>query len=287
MTLAAWILVCLIWSTVWLFIKIGVTDVPPLTFAVTRLLIAVGLMAGFRLAARRPLSIARADARLVAATGFVLFTLNYALLYWAAQYVSSGLMAVLQAITPAFALTLSWRILPDERMTPGRTLGLLLGIVGVAVIFIDELHVSGARAALASLAVVGAAFVVALAYVLVRAHGRHVPATTLMLAQMTAGMLPLMLLAAVVEGPPRLSAWTPAATLSVIYLALAGSLAGFWLNYWLMQRIGATRMLLTSILEPLVAVLLGAVVLDERLTASVAVGGALVVVSVVLAGTGR
>jgi drug/metabolite transporter (DMT)-like permease len=281
-TLSAWLLACTIWSTVWLFIKLGVTDVPPFAFAATRLLIALGILAPLAFARRGPTRLAPRDRRLIATTGTMLFTVNYALLYWAAQHVSSGLMAVLQAITPACALVIAQWLLPDERITPAKTFGLLVGLAGVAVIFADELQVSGALNAAACAAVVGSAFVVAWAYVLVRARGRHLPSTTLMAGQIASGVMPLLLLSTMAEGNPLAVRWTTTAVGAVVYLALAGSVVAFWLNYWLMNRIGATRMLLTSILEPLLAVLLGAMVLGERLTSRVAFGGALVLVSVAL-----
>jgi drug/metabolite transporter (DMT)-like permease len=136
--------------------------------------------------------------------------------------------------------------------------------------------------AVACIGVVASAFMVAWAYVLVRARGAGVPRTTLMAGQIVSGVVPLLALAFIFEGNPLAARWTGTAVVSVIYLALAGSVVAFWLNYWLMQRIGATRMLLTSILEPLVAVILGAIVLGERLTWRIAVGGALVLVSVAL-----
>jgi drug/metabolite transporter (DMT)-like permease len=281
-TLAAWIFVCVVWSTVWLFIKLGVTDVPPFAFAATRLVIAllvlapVALVRGYRLPRARP------DRRLIAGTGMMLFTMNYALLFWAAQYVSSGLMAVIQAVTPAFALVVAQPLLPDERVTRAKLVGLIVGITGIAVIFADELHVSGPLSAAACAAGAGSAFAVAAAYVLVRAKGSHLPSTTLMTGQIASGLPPLLLLSIWTEGNPMAIRWTGTALVSVVYLALAGSLLAFWLNYWLMKRIGATRMLLTSILEPLLAVLLGALVLGERLTLRVALGGVLVLLSVAL-----
>lgn len=280
--LFAWIFVCFIWGTVWLFIKLGVTDVPPFAFASTRLIIALTVLVPVALVRAGKIPRARAERRLIAATGMMLFTANYALLYWAAQYVSSGLMAVLQAITPAFALLVAQPLLPDERMTGAKLVGLIAGIAGVAVIFATELHVSGALAAAACAAVVISAFFVAAAYVLVRAKGSHLPSTMLMTGQIASGVVPLVLLSIVFEGNPLVVHWTKTAVVAVCYLAVAGSIVAFWLNYWLMQRIGATRMLLTSILEPLLAVLLGAMVLGERLTPRVAVGGVLVLLSVVL-----
>ena len=281
-TLLVWVLVCVIWSTVWLCIKVGVSDAPPFAFAAARLLLALAILLPITLLAppRRPL--APADRRLIVLTGTMLFTGNYALLYWGAQYVSSGLMAVLQAITPACALLVSRWLLPDERITITKGAGLALGIAGVAIIFADEMQLSGGRSALACIAVASSAFIVGWAYVLVRAHGRNLPRTTVMTGQIAAGAGPLVLLSIVSEGNPLAAVWTAQAIAAVVYLAIAGSLLGFWLNYWLMARIGPTRMLLTSILEPLLAVLLGALVLDERPTSRVALGGALILVSVVL-----
>lgn len=281
-TLFVWLLVCAIWSTVWLFIKLGVSDVPPFAFAAVRLLIALAVLVPvmrLRPPARR---ITAADRRLIVTTGTMLFTGNYALLYWGAQFVSSGLMAVLQSMTPAFALVAAQWLLPDERITLRNALGLGLGLCGVALIFADELDLSGARSAAACLAIAGAAFLVGWAYVLVRAHGRDLPRTTVMTGQLASGLVPLVVLSLLTEGNPLEANWTPAAIGSAVYLALAGSVLAFWLNYWLMARIGPTRMLLTSILEPLLAVVLGAVVLDERLTGGVAAGGVLVLASVAL-----
>ena len=282
MTLLAWLLVCVVWSTVWLFIKLGVSDVPPFAFAATRLLMALAVLLpiAFLRRARHPLT--RDDRRLIVTTGTMLFTGNYALVYWGAQHISSGLMAVLQAITPACALVVSQWLLPDERITTAKGVGLALGLLGVGVIFADELQLSGGRSAAACLAVTTAAFIVGWAYVLVRAHGRRLPSTTLMSGQIASGAGPLLLLSIATEGNPLATPWTASAIAAVVYLALAGSVLAFWLNYWLMARIGPTRMLLTSILEPLLAVLLGAMVLDERLTSRVALGGALVLASVAL-----
>jgi drug/metabolite transporter (DMT)-like permease len=279
-TLLAWLLVCVIWSTVWLFIKLGVSDVPPFAFAAARLMLALTIL--LPVARRRPAEppLAPADRRLIVITGLMLFTGNYALLYWGAQHIPSGLMAVLQSITPACALIVSQWLLRNERITAAKALGLALGLAGVAVIFADELQLSGSRSAAACLAVAAAALLVAWAYVLVRAHERRLPIATIMSGQIAAGAGPLLILSLVTEGNPLAARWTPAAIGALIYLALAGSVAAFWLNYWLMARIGPTRMLLTSILEPLLAVLLGAAVLDERLSGRVVLGAVLVLASV-------
>ena len=73
--------------------------------------------------------------------------------------------------------------------------------------------------------------------------------------------------------------WTTPAVVSVLYLALAGSVTAFWLNYWLLKRMGATKLLSMSLVEPLIAVLLGAIVLREALPAGTLLGGACILAS--------
>jgi drug/metabolite transporter (DMT)-like permease len=111
--LVVWWITCLIWSSVWLFIKIGVTDLPPISFAGIRLLIALAVLIPIRVIRRAPLP-ARSDWPLIATTGWLLLGINYACTYWGAQFVSSGLIAVLQAATPAFGLCFGHYLLRDE-----------------------------------------------------------------------------------------------------------------------------------------------------------------------------
>ena len=96
---------------------------------------------------------------------------------------------------------------------------------------------------------------------------------------MLVGLVPLLAIVAAAEGNPVAVRWTRPAIVSVIYLALAGSVAAFWLNYWLLKRIGTTRLLAMSLVEPLIAVVLGAIVLREALPAGTLLGGACILAS--------
>ena len=268
-----WLAVCLIWSTVWLFIKLGLRDVPPVSFAWLRLVIAVAVLLPVLLAQSTPLPRKGRTLALIAVTGVLLFSLNYGLVYWGAQHISSGLTAVLQAVTPVFGLLFAHRYLPYERVTPAKLCGLGLGIAGVAVIFSDQLRLAGWSALLGCAAVAAGALCVALAYVLIKAYGRDSPPTALMAGQMLCGSLPLIAVGLTVEGSPFAFRWTPAAAASLLYLTLAGSLAAFWLNYWLLKRMDAMKVLMMSIPEPLLAVLLGVLVLGEAVTGRTLLGG--------------
>ena len=277
-----WVITCLIWSTVWLFIKLGVRDVPPVTFASGRLFIAILVMVPVTLALRTPLPKARRDWILIAASGVVLLGINYALLNWGLQHVSSGLTAVLQASTPAFALVFAHFMLHDEPMTGRKVTGLLLGMLGIVVIFWDQLTFGG-RALAGSISVTGGAVCVAFAYVMVRRWGGKLHPSVITTGQMVSAFVPLTIYAAVVEGNPLQVQWTRTAVTSAIYLALLGSVVAAWLNYWLLSRVGAVNLLVMGLVEPVIAIMLGAWFLNESTNSRALAGGAIILFSVVLA----
>src|SRR5256885_12089961 len=141
-----WLLLCLIWGSTWLFIKLGLANLPPFTFAGIRFVIAFTILFAIIKARRLSLPRTNADWILLAVTGILSFSLNYGLLFWGEQYISSGLAALLQATIPAFGLVLAHFYLPGEQMTPVKILGVVIGVAGVGVVFSNQLSVAGPRA---------------------------------------------------------------------------------------------------------------------------------------------
>src|SRR6476646_6546960 len=125
-----WLILCGIWGSTWLFIKLGLADLPPLTFAGIRFLLAGLILTAIVLARRVPWPRGR-DWILIAIVGFLQFTLNYGLVFWGEQHIPSGLAAVLQSTFPAFGLVLAHLYLPGERITLLKVMGVLMGIVGI------------------------------------------------------------------------------------------------------------------------------------------------------------
>src|SRR5213079_654213 len=107
-----WLILCGIWGSTWLFIKMGLADLPPFTFAGIRFVIACTILLSVIRIRRIQLPKARADWILLAITGILAFGLNYGLLFWGEQYISSGLAALLQATIPAFGLVIAHLYLP-------------------------------------------------------------------------------------------------------------------------------------------------------------------------------
>ena len=271
-----WLLLCCIWGSTWLFIKLGLRDLPPLTFAGIRFVIAAIILFALILARRVPLPNKKRDWILLAVTGVMSFSLNYGLVFWGEQYISSGLAALLQSTLPAFGLIIAHFYLPGERMTLPRIAGVLLGVLGVGVIFSNQLQVSGPRALWGSAALVGSAFCAAYANVLVKTYGLNLQPTMLAGGQMLFGLVPLLLIGIPLEGNPLNYHWTPVAVLSLFYLAIVGTVIAFLLYYWLIHNMDVTKTMLIALVTPITAVILGMLVLKEELHWRTFVGGAMI-----------
>lgn len=269
-----WLVLCAIWGSTWLFIKLGLRDLPPVTFAGIRFVIASLILLSIVLIRGRRIPRARADWVLIAVTGLLAFAINYGLLFWGEQHISSGLAALLQTTIPAFGLLIAHVHLPSERMTMAKVFGVILGIVGVGVIFSNQLHSEGPQALWGSAAIVFGAFCVAYANVLVKARGGHLDAAMLAAGQMFFGLIPLLLVGISMEGNPLYFHWTVMALVALLYLVLVGSVVAFLLYYWLVRNMDVTKTMLISLVTPLVAVTLGMIVLDERLSWRTIMGGA-------------
>ncbi len=275
-----WLTVCLLWSSTFAFIRLGLQDLPPFTFAWLRLAIAVAVLAPMAIAGGHWQSMSGRDVAAVCGTGVLLLGVNYGLVFWGAQFVPSGLVAILLSGTPVLALAFGW-FFGSEGVNARKLVALTLGILGVAVIFGAEARASGQAALLGGVAVFGASVCVAFAYVWLKTHGHHLSPTAVTALQSLAGLVPLACLGLVLEGPPTPARWSAAAWVALLYLALIASVVAFWLNYWLLQRMDASAMLMMGVAEVPIAVALGAVVFGERLPTGTLLGATCVLVGVI------
>src|SRR5438067_6305256 len=98
----AWLTLCVVWSSTWLVIKIGLRDLPPISYAGIRFVVAIVVLFAVSIGRARLLPRSRAEYIILAFTGVLMFSVNYGLLFWGELHVSSGLAAVLQATIPIF-----------------------------------------------------------------------------------------------------------------------------------------------------------------------------------------
>ena len=277
-----WLILCGIWGSTWLFIKIGLADLPPITFAGIRFVIASLILTSLVLARRAPLPRTRRDWTLIAISGVLQFALNYGLVFWGEQHISSGLAAVLQSTFPAFGLVIAHFYLPHERMTTTRVVGVLMGVFGVAVIFSHQLSIAGRMALLGSVALVLSAFFGSYGNVLVKAFGGKIDPQVLAAGQMVFGFVPLLAIGIPTEGNPLNFHWTTRAVICLLYLVVVGSVVAFALYYWLVRNMDVTNTMLIALVTPVVAVVLGMVVLHEKLNWRLLAGGACIISGIAL-----
>ncbi len=221
------------------------------------------------------------------ANGALTFFVAYGVLYWAEQWVPSGLAAVLFATSPLWVSLWAHLALPGERFNAATVAGVVVGFAGVAVIFSQDLAaLGGPRVAGAAALLLLSPLASALGVVAVKRWGGGLHPLTITTVPMALAAIAMGCIAAAVEGgrPPR---WDAVSVAALLYLALVGSALPFALYFWLLGRLPATTTSLINYVTPLVALLLGSAALGERVTLRTLSGAALVVGGVAVALRGR
>jgi len=275
-----WLILTLIWGSTWIFIKIGLNDLPPITFASARFILSAAVV--FVIIRVQGIKIPRTGAewRLLALTGVLQFGLNYSSVFWSEQYISSGLAAVLQATITVFGLVLAWVFLPSERITARKIVAVVIGIAGVAVIFADQLRVENWMAFLGCVGIVGGSYCAAQASILVKAKAAGMHPASLLFGQMICALPFIITYSLLVEGEPTGFRWSVTAIACVLYLSLVGTIAAFWLYYWLLKRVESTKAMMISLVTPLLAILIGAITIGETLPPQTFIGGLMIIGSI-------
>jgi drug/metabolite transporter (DMT)-like permease len=271
-----------IWGTTWAAVRLSLSGFPPLVGASLRFLLASIVVVALAKALRQPLAGDRRLRWIWPLQAVLTFGVSYGVVYWAEQWVPSGLVSVLFATFPLFVVLYARVLLPDERISRFAVLGLVAGFCGVAVIFSEDMgRLGGAKVQLACLVMLLSPASAALANVMVKRWGQGLSPYALIAGPMAMSGVGLGLLAMVFErGRPIDPAPVPVA--AVLYLAVIGSAVTFTLYFWLLERIPATKLSMIAYGTPVIAVVLGVWAFDEPITVRIVAGGLLVIVGVVL-----
>ena len=273
---------CVIWGSTWLGIKIGLEFLPSFLFAGLRFATAtiVLILLAKILHARMPRD--RASWILMLFLGIFQISLPYGLVFWGEEYVSSGLSAVLFATLPFFVAIFA-HIFTEEKLTGIKVGGIILSFCGLIAIFWKDLtlfqNLVAQYSALGSLAIVGSAASGGLANVIAKRHAEGVDPVANVLVQHSIGAVALLSFGLVTESTTSLN-FTPAAIMAILYLGVVGSAFGFIGLYWLLKRASATNTSMVTFLNPIVALLLGWVVLQEVPDPNVGIGAVLILAGV-------
>ena len=277
---AAWLVLCLVWSSTWLVIKIGLKDLPPVSFVAWRFVVATLVLVAISVGRARLLPKRRSDYVVLGLTGLLMFSLNYTLLFWGELHVSSGLAAVIQASIPIFGMICAHWMLPDEPLRWQKMAGALVAIGGVAIICARLLSFNGWLAFLGGLGITIGAASAAFSNVWLKARKMDLAPSMLAAWQMFFGIIPLVILGLAIDGNPVELHWTWRAILCLFYLAVIGSSLTFLLLYWLMPRMSVTNLQTISLITPPGAIAIGWAFGGERLSAWSLLGATFVLVGV-------
>ena len=276
----AWLTLCIVWSSTWLVIKVGLRDLPPVSYAAIRFVIAVIVLLAVSAGRVRLLPQSASDYVLLAFTGVLMFAVNYGLLFWGELYVSSGLAAVLQATIPIFGMVFAHLMLPAEPLRLQKVAGSLLALGGVTIICARLLGFNGSMAFWGGLGIVFGGALAAFSNVLLKARVLQVAPGMIAAWQMIFGAAPLLVTGFVVEGNPLRFHWSVLSIFCLLYLAVIGSALTFLLLYWLLPRMSVAKLQTVSLITPPGAVMLGWAVGGEKFSLSSLLGACLVLAGV-------
>src|SRR4051794_4689805 len=266
-----------LWGGSFFFVGIAVKELPPLTIVLLRVgLAAVMLCLMLRMFGLRFPGGRRAWAAFLA-MGLLNNVIPFCLIVWGQTKIASGLAAILNAATPLFTVLVAHAFTPDEKLTGNRLAGVLVGLAGVVVIIGPNAFQGIADGVLADVAVLGAALSYAFAGVFGRRFARMGIAPMMTAAgQVIASTVMLLPLALFIDRPWTLPVPSAATSLAILGLAMLSTALGYVLYFRILATAGATNLLLVTFLIPVSAILLGALVLSERLSAQHFFGMALI-----------
>jgi len=260
-----WVL-SVLWGGTFFFVEIGLTGLPPLSLVALRVLIASLALWGFVLATGRTVPRAAGVWGAFLVMALLNNALPWSLIFWGQQQITASLASILNATTPVFTVLIAGAVLSDERLTPLRLIGAVVGLCG-AVLVIGPAAIFGLGAdVLPQLAVVGAA----ISYSVSGVYGRRFKRMGVDPAMGAAGQVTMAALVMIpvaltferpLDGPmPGWEVWAAVAGMALLSTAVA-----YVLVFRLLASAGATNFLLVTLLIPVSAVTLGVVFLGETL----------------------
>ena len=276
------LLLAAVWGASYLFIKVAVEDIEPAPMMAVRTLLAAAVLLGYlgwRLGWAKAQAELRTAWRHCLALGVLNAALPFWLIAWGEKHIDSGIAAVVQASVPIFNALIILRVLPHERLSRTRVVGLAVGIVGVAVV--TGIHPDGGWWAVAgALAVVGSSLAYATAGVYGQLAVSGTPGPVLAAGSMLAGGV-ILLPFALLQLPDHVPSWEAAS--SVLALTLLGTALAQLVLFRMLALHGSARLSLVTYLMPGFALVYGALILDEEISLATMGGLALILAGVALA----
>jgi drug/metabolite transporter (DMT)-like permease len=278
-----WLIVlALLWGPAFLFMKVAVQEVPPLTIAAVRVCLGAVLLCLILAVQGTPLPKIGPIWKDFAVMGLTANAIPFAFLSWGQQYIDSAVAAILVGAMPLFTMLLAHIFTVDDTLSPNKVAGMVAGFWGLVLLFapafLDGIHATlwGGTAA------IGAALSYSVAFVYARKRLRGLPPLVGPTAQLVMAAVYLLPLSLIIERPYLLPlpAWS---TLnSLLLLTVWSTVLAFIAYYRAMEHISATTLSVVTYLNPIIATILGVVILHEQLGWNSYLGYALIIVGAMI-----
>lgn len=277
----SFIVISLIWGSTWLAIKIGLDSVTPLYGTALRFSVAFVILLLLMKARKERLPTDRNAIIAFLTLGVLSFSLPFILVYWGETKVSSGLASILFAVYPFVVAIFSHFFLEGEQLSLVKFVGILLGFGGILVIFWQDIQWGGTDMS-GMIAIIVSTILQAMSLVVMKKRAKHISSVALSVGGLIPGLIVMYGLALTLDDFSALT-FDVKGVGSILYLGTFGTVVTFVIYYWLLKHIEAVYMSLVALVTPIVAVILGSLILDEQLSPHAFAGAALVLAGILAA----
>jgi drug/metabolite transporter (DMT)-like permease len=276
------VVLAVMWGPSFLFIKIAVQEIEPLTLAALRIGIAAMILNTYLVVSGNKYKISNTHLKHLFIVGFFSQALPFTLISWGEQYIGSGLAAILNGLTPISAILIAHFAIGDDRLTRDKVIGGLLGFAGLGILAFPDLQLGmgGTVAGIAAVVIAAISYGIGAVYAKVHLKGLCVKNATGM--QLWLATIYLVPIALYFEGPLSINQLSWNAIAAVLALSIMGTALAFVLFYQLVERAGPSFAAFVTYLVPLFAVILGILFLQEAVSKEVFLGATFIISGAIL-----
>jgi drug/metabolite transporter (DMT)-like permease len=275
----------LAWGSSFYWIKIALVELGPFVLVAQRLFfstLALGILTFVR---KSKLPEGRDKWRALTLLGFTNVAIPFVLTSWGELHVDSAVASILLSTVPLMTMLIAFFYLREDRLTPRKGIGLLVGFAGVVLLILRDVRVNGESSILGIGAFLGAAAFYATSGIYAKRNTKGIPLEFLALVPNAVADVALWAVIPFVESPIQLpqsgEVWT-----AIIWLGLLGSGVAYLLYFYLLHAIGPTRTSMVTYTFPIVGIALGVIFLQEKMDGALVLGAILVVGSVLIVNRG-
>jgi drug/metabolite transporter (DMT)-like permease len=280
--LFGFVLICLIWGSTWLAIRFGLDSLTPFFSAGCRFFLASLFVLMLMKIKKINLQLDSLSIKLYCIQSLFSFAIPFALVYWSELFIPSGLASIVFAVMPFFVIIFSSIALKNHPIILNQIIGSVLGFTGIVIIFTENLHLDLSQQLYGIIAVLFSSVMQAGNVVTIKKYGSHLNPLSMNFIPLFSSGIFLILVSFIFENTSHLN-FDLRAVLSIVYLAFFGTLMTFTTYYWLLKRMNIVILSLSAFITPIIAVLLGWLILNEDFTMQTIAGSALVLIGILFA----